>query len=213
MKQLFVPFILQDESASINELSNKLDDISKELIANAPWESYPYKPEVAFAMAHGKDAIFLKFYVEEKHLRAVNSEPNEPVYEDSCVEFFISFEDEAEYYNFEFNCAGTCLLGFGKGRDGRELISPEIIKRITSQSTLRPATNAEANIGWELTLVIPFFVFQYHEINSLSDKNCRANFYKCGDKLPEPHFLAWNNIQSKNPNFHLPEFFGRVEFN
>lgn len=213
MKQLSVPFILQDESASINELSNKLDDISKELIANVPWESYPYKPEVAFAIAHGKDAIFLKFYVEEKHLRAVNSEPNEPVYEDSCVEFFISFEDEAEYYNFEFNCAGTCLLGFGKGRDGRELISPEIIKKITSQSTLRPATNAEANIGWELTLAIPFSSFSYHEIASLKGKKCRANFYKCGDKLPEPHFLAWNTILSETPNFHLPEFFGRVEFN
>jgi hypothetical protein len=213
MKQLSVPIIHHSESASMDEISKKLDDIHKEQISNAPWEAYPYKPEVAFAMAHGKDAIFLKFYVKEKHLRAVNSEPNEPVYEDSCVEFFISFEDEAEYYNFEFNCAGTCLLGFGKGRDGRELISPEIIKRITFQSTLRPATNAEANIGWELTLAIPFFAFQYHEINSLSDKKCRANFYKCGDKLPEPHFLAWNNISSAAPNFHLPEFFGRVEFN
>jgi hypothetical protein len=197
----------------MDEISKKLDHFQQEQISNAPWEEYPYKPEVAFAMAYGKDAIFLKFYVEEKHLRAVNSEPNQPVYEDSCVEFFISFEDEAEYYNFEFNCAGTCLLGFGKGRDGRELISPEIIKKITSQSTLRPATNAEANVRWELTLAIPFFAFQYHEINSLSDKKCRANFYKCGDKLPEPHFLAWNNISSEAPNFHLPEFFGRVEFN
>jgi len=212
MKQLFVPFILQDESASINELSNKLDDIPKELIDNVCWESYPYKPEVAFAMGYGEQGVFLKFYVEEKHLRAINAEPNQPVYEDSCVEFFISFDDEAEYYNFEFNCAGTCLLGFGKGRDGRELISPEIIKKITSQSTLRSATNAEANIGWELTLAIPFSAFQHHNITSLSDKKCRANFYKCGDMLPEPHFLAWNTIISETPNFHLPEFFGRVEF-
>jgi hypothetical protein len=213
MKQLSVPIIHHSESTSMDEISKKLDHIHKELIANAPWESYPYKPEVAFAMAHGKDAIFLKFYVEEKHLRAVNSEPNQPVYEDSCVEFFISFEDEAEYYNFEFNCAGTCLLGFGEGREGRELISPEIIKQIAFQSELKAATNAEANIGWELTLAIPFSSFLYHEIASLKDKKCRANFYKCGDELPEPHFLAWNNISSEAPNFHLPEFFGRVEFN
>lgn len=213
MKQLAVPFIHQDDSSSIDEISKKLDHIHQELISNVPWEAYPYKPEVAFAMAHGKHAIFLKFYVEEKHVRAVNSEPNQPVYEDSCVEFFISFEDEAEYYNFEFNCAGTCLLGFGEGREGRELISPEIIKQIAFQSELKAATNAEANIGWELTIAIPLSAFKYHEISSLRGKKCRANFYKCGDKLPEPHFLAWNNIQSENPNFHLPEFFGDVEFN
>jgi hypothetical protein len=213
MKQLSVPFIHQNESASLDEISKKLDHIQQNLISNAPWEAYPYKPHIAFSMAHGEQGVFLKFYVEEKHLRAVNSEPNQPVYEDSCVEFFISFEDEAEYYNFEFNCAGTCLLGFGEGRDGRELIPPEIIKKITYQSTLRPASNANANVGWELTLAIPFSAFQYHEINSMSDKKCRANFYKCGDKLPEPHFLAWNNIQSDRPNFHLPEFFGRLAFN
>lgn len=213
MNQLVVPFIHHDDAESIDEISKKLDHIHQELIFNAPWEAYPYKPEVAFAMAHGKDAIFLKYYVEEKHVRAVNSEPNQPVYEDSCVEFFISFEDEPEYYNFEFNCAGTCLLGFGEWREGRELISPEIIKQIAYQSELKAATNAGANIGWELTLAIPFSSFLYHEIASLKAKKCRANFYKCGDKLPEPHFLAWNNIQSENPNFHLPEFFGNVEFN
>lgn len=213
MKQLSVPFIHLDESNTIDEISRKLDHVHQELIANVPWDEYPYKPEIAFSIAHGENGLFLKYFVEEKYVRAVNSEPNEPVYEDSCVEFFISFEDESEYYNFEFNCAGTCLLGFGEGREGRVLSSPEIIKQINFKSTLKPATNTEANIGWELTLAIPFSVFQYHELSSLSGKKCRANFYKCGDKLPEPHFLAWNNIQSENPNFHLPKFFGDVEFN
>lgn len=213
MKQLSVPFIHLDESSSLNEISKKLDHIHKEFIANVPWEKFPYKPQVAFSIAHGTHGIFLKFFVEEKHLRAICTEPNQAVYKDSCVEFFIAFDDEPEYYNFEFNCAGTCLLGFGKGSLDRKLIAPEIIKNITFQSSIRPATNSQANIGWELTLVIPFSAFHYHEIRSLRGKKCRANFYKCGDELPELHFLAWNTILSEAPNFHLPEFFGEVDFN
>jgi hypothetical protein len=212
MKQLSVPFIHLDESGSMHEISSKLDHIHQELIFNVPWVDYPYKPQVAFSMAHGEQGIFLKFYVEEKHVRAVNSEPNQPVYEDSCVEFFVSFGDEAAYYNFEFNCAGTCLLGFGEGRMDRELIAPEIIKNIAYESSLKPSKNTESNIGWELTLAIPFSAFQNHEISTLRGKKCRANFYKCGDKLPEPHFLAWNSISSETPNFHLPAFFGNVDF-
>lgn len=196
----------------MEEISRKLNHIHQERITNAPWEAYPYKPEVAFAMAHNGKTIFLKYYVEEKHVRAVNSEPNQPVYEDTCVEFFISFDGEAEYYNFEFNCAGTCLLGFGEDRMNRELIDPEFIKKISFVNAIKAATNEDSNWAWELSLSVPLNVFKYHDFSSLSGKKCLANFYKCGDKLPEPHFLAWNSIISDSPNFHLPEFFGSLEF-
>jgi hypothetical protein len=38
-----------------------------------------------------------------------------------------------------------------------------------------------------------------------------ANFYKCGDETPEPHFLSWNPIDLPKPNFHVPQFFGQLE--
>jgi hypothetical protein len=129
------------------------------------------------------------------------------------VEFFVSFGDEPGYYNFEFNCAGTCLLSFGEERANRKMTSANLIKSIAFQSSIKPATNKDASIGWELTLVIPFDAFQYHEITSMKGKKCRANFYKCGDDLPEPHFLAWNTINTEEPDFHRPEFFGNLEFN
>jgi hypothetical protein len=46
----------------------------------------------------------------------------------------------------------------------------------------------------------------------LKGKTCRANFYKCGDDLPEPHFLSWNNIIADKPDFHLPQYFGTLTF-
>lgn len=213
MKHLSVPYIHVNDVKAVNEISAKLDHVHQELIHSTPWAAYPYKPEVAFAIAHGDSGIFLKFYVEEKYVRAVYSEPNDPVYKDSCVEFFVSFGEEREYYNFEFNCAGTCLLSFGKERTNREMTSAELIRSIAFHSSIKSATSKDANIGWELTVAIPFAAFQYHHILSMKGKKCRANFYKCGDELPEPHFLAWNTIQTEEPDFHRPEFFGTVEFN
>ena len=40
----------------------------------------------------------------------------------------------------------------------------------------------------------------------------RANFYKCGDKTSHPHWLTWAPVGFPKPHFHLPEFFGTLEF-
>ena len=213
MKHLSVPYLGLEDSTSIAEISMKLDHVRQEIVDHAPWNAFPYKPQASFAMAYGDSSVYLKFFVEEKHVKAVYSEPNQPVYKDSCVEFFVSFADEPEYYNFEFNCAGTCLLSFGEQRNNRKMTTADLIKSIAFQSSIKPAKNKGANIGWELTLAIPFAAFQYHEIASMKGKQCRANFYKCGDDLPEPHFLAWNMINTEEPDFHRPEFFGTLEFN
>ena len=213
MKHLSVPYLGLEDTTAIADISRKLDHVRQEIIDHAPWNAFPYKPQASFAMAYGDSSVYLKFFVEEKHVRAVYSEPNQPVYKDSCVEFFVSFGDEPEYYNFEFNCAGTCLLSFGEQRNNRNMTTADLIKSIAFQSSIKPTTKKDANIGWELTLVIPFDAFQYHQITSMKGKKCRANFYKCGDDLPEPHFLAWNMINTEEPDFHRPEFFGTLEFN
>jgi hypothetical protein len=40
----------------------------------------------------------------------------------------------------------------------------------------------------------------------------RANFYKCADKTSHPHWLTWAHVNYPKPKFHLPEYFGRIEF-
>ncbi len=213
MKHLRVPFLSVDNDSQVNKLSLKLDDIERNGIETIPWLTYyKYKPEIFFSIAYSENSLCLKFYVNEKFVKAVYTNPNDPVYKDSCVEFFISFEDEKEYYNFEFNCAGTCLLGFGKERANRKLLPEEIIRLIRHHALLKPAKSPDANISWELTLKIPLKVFYYHHINTLKGKRCRVNFFKCGDELPEPHFLVWNNIKTEYPDFHVPEYFGSMEF-
>jgi hypothetical protein len=212
MISLSVPFLNGvDQQASLHEISFLLDKAPKQKLSYVPWAAYPYQPEVLFSIAYGNDAVFIKYFVKEKTVRAVNNTLNSPVYKDSCVEFFIGFDDETAYYNFEFNCIGAHLSGYGENNMNRLLLPEHVSRRIKYKAVLTNDDNNET-IGWELTLLIPFTAFCYHTIDSLKGKNCVANFYKCGDELPEPHFISWSNIQWPQPNFHLRQFFGTLLF-
>jgi hypothetical protein len=210
MSHLNVEFFEKYSTGSaIAEVAVLLDGVSRNLINQTPWMQYCYCPAVHFAMGYGIDCIFLKYYVSEKSIQAANGTINGPVYQDSCVEFFVSLNDEKAYYNFEFNCIGTAHAGYGEKREGRELLKDDLISQVKYQSVINNQGN---DIHWELTVIIPFTLFCYHKVDTLAGKNCKANFYKCGDHLPTPHFVSWTNINSEEPNFHLPEFFGSLKF-
>ncbi|SEA75646.1 carbohydrate-binding family 9-like protein [Pedobacter hartonius] len=196
--------------SAIEELALRLKVEPWNAITHTPWQKPYPKPEASFAIAHGNDAVFLKYSVEEETLRSTYVHPNDPVYNDSCVEFFIGFEGEPGYYNFEFNCAGTCLAGFGEGRE-RLLLPAEKILKIRQHSLVSKMTG-ENLIHWELTLIIPLEVFIHHQLKELSKMNGKGNFFKCGDGLPKPHYLSWTAIAAPEPNFHLSEFFGNLSF-
>lgn len=213
MKQLSIPFSSKiDRTTAIEIISEALDELDKNEINALPWPSYDYKPEVQFIVAHSNDCLFLKFYVKERAIRAVHRQTNDPVYKDSCVEFFVAFNGDEKYYNFEFNCAGTCHAGFGINRHGREYLTEAVIAKIKTLPVIKPANNKRGDISWQLTLQVPLEVFCKHELTQLTGLNAKMNFFKCGDDLPKPHFLSWNKIESEEPNFHLPEFFGPTEF-
>ena len=192
-------------------ISQQMNAIEKHSLGYTPWAAYPYKPIVSFSIAHSNDCIFLKFLVIEKNIRIVNSETNGPVYEDSCVEFFISFNNDKAYYNLEFNCIGTCLAGFGEGRNDRQLLPKEMIHKIRSQAVINHVP-MEKMVDWQLVLAIPLDFFCHHALHSLTGSVNRANFYKCGDLLPEPHYVTWSNIEAPAPDFHLPAFFSKLVF-
>lgn len=199
-----------DAGTTIQTLSLLLDGVEKNILNQQPWQAYPYVPAVEFAIANTADTIFLKFYVTEKSIRATNHIANSSVWEDSCVEFFIAFDNEPQYYNFEFNCIGTACVGYGHSKQGRHLLPETLIRQIKYQVVIDNQPGSEFH--WELTVAIPKKVFSFNTITSLEGKQCRVNFYKCGDQLPTPHFITWSGIQSEEPDFHLPEFFGALHF-
>jgi len=205
-----VPFINSlNQRSQLDVISLMLDGLSKNNIGYAPWAKFQYKPACDFVMAHGNDCMFLKFFVDEDNILARFKQPNDLVHRDSCVEFFIAFNEEDEYYNLEFNCIGTCYLGFGLNKGPREAADSKVVEKIKSSFLLY---NDNGKMKWELTLLIPNDVFYHHKYATLASKAGRANFFKCGDDLPVPHYLAWSNIESVEPNFHLPDFFGGLTF-
>ena len=215
MKQIDIPYCSEvGKNDSFEKVSSILDDYQFHDIDIHSWPGSRYFPQTRFSIVHNGESIFIKFHVTEDYLKVTYHHSNDPVYNDSCVEFFISIDNENEYYNFEFNCIGTCLSAFGtKIKTERRYLPHSVISKIKRQSIIKAGVNTpEGLICWELTIAIPIEVFSYHNIETLEGLNCRANFYKCGDALPEPHFVAWNEIKSEEPNFHLPEFFGKLSF-
>jgi len=209
MNQLKVPYAAI--SAHEAELSNLFEELPFHSIDQVSWNSYPYQPLVFFKIAYSDEAILLKYEVEEKYLRINSFQSNDPVYEDSCVEFFISFQ-EGLYYNLEFNPLGIALVGYGGAdKSTRERLPGTLIEKIKSFSNIQSTVEQEG-VKWNLSLYIPFEIFYKEEIQAIGGYKASANFYKCGDLLPEPHFVSWKRIEAPEPNFHLPEFFEEIEF-
>lgn len=216
MKELQVPEIacLKAEAEAIPALF-KSEHVPYQLIATANWhETYPHQPEVRFAMAHNNHAIFLHFCVQEDYARAVVDTDGGHVWEDSCCEFFVSPDEKTGYYNLETNCIGRALLCHGAGREGRKPAPNSVIQAIQRWTSLgtAPFPARESCTAWQLALVIPTTSFFDDNITELSGRTMRANFYKCGDKTLQPHFLSWSPIQSEKPDFHRPEDFGIINF-
>ena len=183
-------------------------------IACVNWAEYPYQPDVKFRAAHTGDAILLHYQVTEASVRAVALADDGKVWEDACVEFFLSPEGNDFYYNFECNCAAKLLLHGGPAGGERPTASEEVLKSVKRWASLgtEPFEERVGECTWEVALVIPVSSIFRHEIADLSGKTMRANFYKCGDLLQTPHFLSWAPIELPKPKFHCPEFFGELVF-
>ena len=216
MKKLNVKKVAVPQNLKAEQVIEILDsnNIPFEVVDNVNWSEYPYKPSMKFRIAHTGDKILVNYEVEEASVCAVAPHDNGSVWEDACCEFFLQ-PDEAsgKYYNFECNCAGTLLNGYGVPGD-REHACDEIMKSIDRWASLgrEPFEERMGDCKWSLTLVIPTTALFRDEIHSLDGRDMRANFYKCGDKLTTPHFLSWNKIDLPSPCFHCPPFFGQIHF-
>ncbi|MBW8323327.1 MAG: hypothetical protein K0M50_01050 [Prolixibacteraceae bacterium] len=178
------------------------------------WDEFPYHPEVFVQIAYNDDELFLQYRVNEQSVKAEIAKSNGRVWTDSCVEFFLSPEGNDVYYNLEMSCIGTALLGYRKKGEPTVHATDEQIATIRRTSSLgeSPFAERKEQTDWEITMAIPWKVFFKHELTSGSGMKMRGNFYKCGDELTVPHFVSWTKIKTPQPSFHMPEFFGGLEF-
>ncbi len=203
-------FIRNIESLRNNEVRLVMRDrLEPHPIDCVNWEAYPYAPRVNVRVAHSDTALALMFEVEEEHLRAVTTTSNGPVWEDSCVEFFVKNPEGEGYFNFEINCIGTALAAFRRSRTDADHFDEERMSRVRHFGSLpqEPVDQVGEGQRWWMVEIIPFSLLGLER----APQSLKCNFYKCGDGCLKPHFLSWSPIASAEPNFHCPEFFGVVD--
>ena len=157
-------------------------------------------------MCHDAKKLYVRMSAAEGEIRAENHRPLSPVWEDSCLEFFFRPEGSAYYFNFEINPNGCLCLQAGADRADRFNIVRQDAESYFSIRTARTEG------GWEVSYGIPLSFFRLFCPGYRSEGEMTGNMYKCGDKTMRPHYLSWNRIGLEKPDFHCPEFFGRLIF-
>lgn len=175
---------------------------------------FPEKPEVTVEVSNDHERLFLHWHVKGHQLRAVTTEDQGPVWEDSCVEFFCQVPGDKHYMNFETNCIGAMVGSrrLGRAEDVQPLTPDEMhsIKRICTYAR-EAFEERDGLFEWEVKLEIPLsLIFQCPISNLQFPLKLSANFYKCADQTKRPHFLSWRPIDLPKPDFHCPQFFGQI---
>ena len=215
MKRVIIPRLEALDHASIEYAGNLLENEGKrEALDTLNWpREFPYHPITTFNIGYSPTAIYIKYDVHGSMLRAIYTNDQEPVYEDSCVEFFCQRPGSDRYLSLGFNCIGTCLATRRKGREEDvQRLSASELQSIGRYSSLgrRAFMEMEGMFAWDLVVKVPFALLGY--AGGEVPERLLGNFYKCADGTESRHFLTWAPVKTEMPDFHRPEFFGELVF-
>ncbi len=157
-------------------------------------------------LCYSDDVLFVHLSAVEKDVRAENTEPLSPVYEDSCLEFFFKIVDAPNYFNFEINPNGCLCVQFGPNKKDRI----DIVR--SDAGEYFDIHEDRTSDGWEVFYKIPLEFFRLFYPDYQFEGELAANFYKGGNKTVNKHYLSWSPIGLESPNFHCPEYFGVIRF-
>lgn len=192
-------------------------DILWDTVPIAPVDTYlwltGYAPATAAQLVYvDGEGFVLRMTCEEAAPRAVYTDDNDPVYTDSCLEFFAAWDNTSgAYVNMEMNARGTLL----------SCIGPDRYHRTPVKDTCGRTFNVRGEIlddVWTVTASIPLSILaELYRTDTASlaarmvpGYTFRGNFYKCGDKTDMPHYGMWNPVGTPDPDFHAPAYFGTL---
>lgn len=189
------------------------------LIKNFMGKIPSFKPVAYAKMRYDDEFLYLIFRVEDRYVRIQTKELNGPVSGDACVEFFFSPDSKfpERYFNLEINAAGVPLMGYHiNGHKEYTLLKPDELKTLKIAHSLPDTLNHEIAepVTWTVECRIPIILLKKYSNIAAPEKGVRwkANFYKTSGKSSNPHWITWAPVIHPKPNFHLPLFFGTIEF-
>ena len=167
-------------------------------------DQYPAAPQTTFSLAHTDQMLYVRYEVKGEVPLSTKTNDLELVNEDACVEIFIADADNTHYWNFEFNPAGVCNASHRKER------KVDVVRLNAEQlASIQRYGQQLCAAHWTLLIGIPLSLI---DLDLTKESSRRANLYKCGDKTAMKHYASWNAISAPAPAFHLPEFFGEIQF-
>jgi len=162
--------------------------------------------------------VYVIFKVQDRFVRIVTNKINGPVWEDACAEFFFSPDMAAplKYFNLETTGGGTPLMCYNTFPLELQYLDTTDIKEIEIAHSLPELVPNEItdSITWTLEYKVPLALLEkYANVSRPAPGiNWMANFYKCASNNSNPHYFTWAKVVSPRPNFHLPEYFGKLVF-
>jgi len=176
-------------------------------------------PKTQAKLLYDDKYIYVIFRVEDRYVRAVTTQYQGKVWQDSCVEFFFTPGTDIRkgYFNLETNCGGTILCRHQVPPTGQPVyLTLADCKHIKIAHSLPKIVEPEIKtpVTWTLEYRLPLEVLQKYApvTKPAPGVKWRANFYKCADKTSHPHWLTWSFVNKKSPAFHVPEYFGTLQF-
>ncbi len=188
-------------------------------IENIMGEKPEFLPNARVKLLYDDENLYVIFRVEDRYVRAVVKEFHGRVWEDACVEFFFAPNRDAplKYFNVEMNCGGTALTYFNRIPDiDFTPLAADDMKQIEIAHSMPKIVDPEIPdpVVWTLEYRLPLAVLEKYTALNRPEKGVvwRANFQKCAESNSHPHWMTWAKIDYPEPRFHMPEFFGTIEF-
>ena len=200
--------------APIFSSGDEAKDFPVAAINSFHWEQDGYSRPESYAslFAVEDEGIHAILWSFEDNLRCECTKRDDPVYTDSCLEFFIApVEGDARYMNFEVNPKGVYLSQIGEIRENRVFI-----KELTAlEPAIMPMSieeNGKTAWGYEIIIPCEFISALYGIDFKISECTMKGNFYKCADASVSPHYGAHFPVDSAALGFHNPDCFGEFIF-
>lgn len=173
-------------------------------IEEFPWYTGGEKQATRVQCAVKQDILYMKVDSIDKYIRADACKNNEPVYQDSCFEWFVTpFNKKGgAYFNIEISCNGTIYMAYRDNTKDKTMASDEILEQIKIVSCMHTTY-------WKLDIRIPLKVLEMMQESKIDKETWYGNFYRCGGK-EDDQYACWQPLQAEKPNFHLPGQFGKL---
>jgi hypothetical protein len=154
--------------------------------------------------------LYLAFVCTDPEIIATMTERDSGLYDEDCVEAFISSGDELRrYYEFELSPRNVQMdASVFPTEDGKD----KVVDYSWNCVGLRTATSITED-GWIIEVAIPFGQIGRDKRTPHAGDTWRANFYRADySHGRETEYICWSPMMEKEANFHRPDRFGRLVF-